>query len=139
MTTRQHGPVERREKDLARRQLDGAGVPSWAAYDATEIFEPQLFVWVADEGGMRWALVGEAGREELEGLLGRCRDERLGAVEHRPGASPRDFGEPTALARITADSFGHGPLGRSLVRPLGDVLGFAEAQLERLLRDEEGA
>jgi hypothetical protein len=52
-----------------------------------------------------------------------------GTEERRPDLGPRDLGQRAALAEVTRDDVGHGPLERGVLRPRGELIEFVVAKL----------
>jgi hypothetical protein len=115
--------------ERARSLHRAAGVPDWAPY-SVDIFEfPHVFVWVDDDNELGTALIGRCTENERIRILKAGRRALSGTEERRPGLGPRDLGQRAALAELTRDDLGHGPLERGVLRPLGELIEFAVAKL----------
>ena len=114
--------------------LSAAGVPPWAQVTGDDDWlGPRLFVWVNEAQDFESALIGEADAPALRLLSERARELLRGNNTSGSRRGPSDLGQPTALAVVHQHAVGHGSMGRSDVRPLGDVVRFASDALDDLV------
>jgi len=120
--------VRHRAKGRTFNDLRDAGLPAWAPQTPGGGDQDEsVFVWV-DHDGTHLIVVGD----DLVGtqVASFCREILAGREARRPGEPPTDLSTPVALIHVRPDSFGHGPLGRDHLRPLGELLDFAIEELD---------
>lgn len=117
-----------------KRAFSAVGIPSWAQVTGTpDWMRPRLFAWVDDESALHARLVGAAELANLRLLATGAAEVLSGQNDFATHGEPAGLGETTALAVVHEHAVGYGSMGRSGVRPLAEVVQFAQDIIEGLI------